>query len=142
MAKTPSSPTSIDTVYSLQSKKPLKGLVEIFHTHDEGYYAVALDGQMLLDIHKNDSVASSVMSRSFMKECKKISGIDEDKLHFVFIDWFDFAQVLDENYDANDFDEYPAYLDFVASNGSPNTKHVKYLGQGIEKVEDKLSYYG
>lgn len=134
------------TVYSIYTNTPPQpGVVEILNMYDNRYFSIAIDGQIISTTYK-ESYESTVLKRSFIKKCVKISGVNEDKLQFVYIDWESFFEEnFIDNYDANDYDEYSSIIHAFASN--PNTqfqwktqyiKFVEVLAIGINELEKKI----
>ena len=129
------------TIYSIYQNQNLQpGIVEIINMYDGRYYSIAIDGQIIAKTQK-ESYEKTVLKRSFIKKCSKISGVDENNLIFVHIDFEEFGDTNMTDYDANDFDEYSEFTDFF--NQNPNIKFVwatyspfvKILATGIDNLD-------
>lgn len=135
----------MQTVYSIyKNTNPQPGLGEIINMYDNRYFSIAIDGQIIRTTYK-ESYESTVLKRAFIKECVKISGVDEDNLQFVYIDWESFGEENLVNYDANDYDEYQNMIDVFSIHPNVQFKwrdkyreFVKVLATGIDELEEKI----
>ena len=135
----------MQTVYSIyKNTNPQPGLVEIINMYDNRYFSIAIDGQIIRTTYK-ESYEATVLKRAFIKECVKISGVDEDNLQFVYIDWESFGEENLVNYDANDYDEYQNMIDVFSIHPNVQFKwrdkyreFVKVLATGIDELEEKI----
>lgn len=135
----------MQTVYSIyKNTNPQPGLVEIINMYDNRYFSIAIDGQIIRTTYK-ESYESTVLKRAFIKECVKISGVDEDNLQFVYIDWESFGEENLVNYDANDYDEYQNMIDVFSIHPNIQFKwrdkyrqFVEVLATGIDELEEKI----
>lgn len=133
----------MNTIYSIYKKQPVpKGLVEIINLYENKYFHIAIDGVIIESTHK-ESFESTVLKRSFIEKCVKHSGVSENDLFFVIIDWIDLGDENIPDYDANDFEEYDQFIDFLTQN--PNVKwrnkwgsFVKEFATGVNELEKKL----
>lgn len=130
---------TIYSIYKNEESKP--GLVEIINMYGGNYYSIAIDGEIIRTTYK-ESYESTVLKRAFIKECVKASGVDEDNLRFVYINWEEFGNTNLSNYDANDYEEYENILEVFSNN--PTTQFqwkdkysvfVKELATGIDELE-------
>lgn len=133
------------TVYSIYLKsQPNPGVVEIINLYDNRYFSLAIDGQIIATTEKQ-SYESTVLKRSFIKNCVKISGVDEDNLQFVYINWEDFCETNGYDYDANNYDEYESIIEALLQNPNQNflwrdkySQFIKVLAVGIDNLENIL----
>lgn len=130
------------TIHSIYSKsQPQPGVVEIINLYDNRYFALSIDGQIIATTSK-ESYESTVLKRSFIKQCVKISGVDEDSLQFIYIDWEEFCEANISHYDANDYEEYDNFIQVFLQNPNQNFQwsskyfqFVKILAVGISNLE-------
>lgn len=131
------------TIYSVYKNEPIpKGLVEIINTYDNRYHEIAIDGEIIDSTYKQ-GFEQTVLKRSFIKECVKKSGVSEDELQFVIINWENLADTIVPDYDANDFGNYQDFIDFLDQNPSIQWtdkygSFVKELALGVKQLEKRI----
>ena len=132
---------SKNTIYSIYKNQPAsKGVVEIINLYDHRYFEIAIDGFIIESLYKR-SFESTVVKPSFIKQCVEHSGVSEDKLLFVIVEWMDLGDENMPDYDANDCNEYDQFIDLLTA--TPNIKWKNKLGRsfvkefatGIEQLE-------
>lgn len=130
----------VPTIYNLSfPTNPIhKGLVEIIDTYDNNYYVLAIDGQVIETTYKQ-SYEKAVLKRSFIKQCCEISGLNEEELSFVFINWEQFGDDNTPDYDCNDYlDDYHPYMNCITHYGPLPAKYIEFLATGITELEDRI----
>lgn len=130
--------TMPNTIYNtvFPKKKISAGLVEFINVYDYRYYMIAVDGVIIDQTHKDD-YSKTALKKKFIKECCKASGVDEANLQFVEIEWEDFADKITSDYDANDFMNYQAFVDFLNQH-KMSEECITYLAKGVDDLQDKI----
>lgn len=130
----------MQTIYNYchPEKEITKGLIEIINLYEHNYYILALDGKVIEEIYK-DSFETTVLKRSFINPCCKKAGVLENELHFVKIDWHNFASQVIDDYDANDFfGSYKGFINFLDEHGNIWENCVKHIAKGINELEEYI----
>lgn len=116
------------------------GLVETVQTY-EGYVTlIFVDGQLVESLYKQE-FEPTLLKRSFIQKACSISGVDEDSLRFVFIDWHAYglrcAKQAGAFYDANEYEDYASLLNAFQAWGRSSAQpfEARSLGVGIRDLE-------
>lgn len=131
---------SISSLLNPSLALPARGLVEIIDVHGGSYFHIYVDGHLADSIYK-DGFEATVLSRRFIKSAVKLSGVKEEQLCFVRVDWYIHGfNAMKGAYDANNFNAYPSYAAAHLAAGSPPAKtyHCRLLAIGIGALEEAL----
>ncbi len=92
----------------------MAGNVEFVDVYDHRYFNVYVNGVSYGSTHKH-SWTDWAFKNSIRKEWAKMAGVTVDELRYTCYDLYS-KLVYDDDYDANDFDEYVVVMKAITDN--------------------------
>ena len=117
-----------------------KGIVEIVSYYDASYNGIYIDGELITTTE--DGFITELISRKVIKQCVAHSGVSDDALVFMYVDFESYGRKVLTDYDANDYlGDYAATLAVVQTHGPIPSQggRVQCIATGIDALEEEAA---